>query len=278
MDADAGEWMFSAARARQDVHKLQRLLHTLDGSLRPEAVHALRTGTRRADAILQIVVSRRDGPCKRFQKGLKRVRRSAGTVRDWDVLIGLLQALPPANQPEPLRDLIEHLSRKRARAARRLHAALRRDRRNLVSGLNRLGDALAPGAARISRASWNMRTQAQAAERLRRLEQWPRLTAKTLHSFRVRAKHLRDTLHLGGSPRSRLLAEVTAVKDGLGDWHDWRVLSELAKKHPETADGPFAAQIAAAEKAKRTGALRQARAFQGFLRTVRPPHNESAIE
>jgi CHAD domain-containing protein len=59
----------------------------------PQHVHQLRVATRRADAALRIFedcLPRK--ACKRARKRLKRLRRAAGAVRDWDVFLADLQS------------------------------------------------------------------------------------------------------------------------------------------------------------------------------------------
>src|SRR4051812_43428548 len=60
----------------------------------PENVHQLRVATRRAGAALRIF--RHCLPAKIFKrarKRLRRLRRAAGEVRDWDVFLDRLKAL-----------------------------------------------------------------------------------------------------------------------------------------------------------------------------------------
>jgi CHAD domain-containing protein len=70
----------------------------------PENVHHLRVGTRRAAAALQIFRGNLPGKTfKQARKCLRRLRRAAGAVRDWDVFLQNLQAVskqrPDNEQP-----------------------------------------------------------------------------------------------------------------------------------------------------------------------------------
>lgn len=232
----------------------------------PEQVHALRTGTRRAEAILGVLSTTGNGPSRRFRKALKRVRRCAGTVRDWDVQLGFLRKFSTAENSEPLTGLIKTVSRKRSRAAQELHRTLDKEDEPLIAGLKAMEHTLGPESSPALQKSWSTKAASLAVERRHTLATWPRLNERTLHDFRIHVKDLRDTLLLGLSVRSRQMQQVTAIKDSLGEWHDWSVLSALAQKDKQMAALPFARRIAAVEKAKCAAALQQALAFRKFLR------------
>lgn len=67
---------------------------TLDGAANVECVHQLRTSTRRADAALELISDWLPQSTKdRVHKKLKQIRRSAGAVRDLDILVESLDLL-----------------------------------------------------------------------------------------------------------------------------------------------------------------------------------------
>src|SRR5437764_1326950 len=82
------------ARLQVVADYLPRALDEADRD--PENVHQLRVGTRRAAAALRIF--RQSLPAKAFKrarKRLRRLRRAAGAVRDWDVFLQDLKGLAP---------------------------------------------------------------------------------------------------------------------------------------------------------------------------------------
>jgi CHAD domain-containing protein len=260
--------MFAAGHARDELRRLHHLLHTLDEPMAPGQVHALRTGTRRAEAILHVIGVADAKHPRRFRKALQRLRQRAGAVRDLDVLLGFLQTLPPAGDPEPLATFKEIISKKRRRAAHKLRLTLKEDARHLIAGLQAMERTLAAGHPRTLQKRWNAKAARLAAEHRRTLAAWPRLNGTTLHDFRIQARQLRDTLLLSQSPAADELRQATAAKDSLGEWHDWSILSALAHKNKKMKAQPFVRQIAKIEKARREAALQQAMAFQEFLRNI----------
>lgn len=91
----------------QVVHDyLPLALHEADKD--PEYIHQLRVGTRRAGAALQIFsLCLPEKELRAARKQLKRVRRNAGSARDWDVfLMGLVSG---EKQPENRRPGIDFL-------------------------------------------------------------------------------------------------------------------------------------------------------------------------
>jgi CHAD domain-containing protein len=79
---------------------LPRVLHHADDD--PEHVHQLRVATRRADAALRIFQNcMPDKVYKASRRRLRRLRRSAGATRDWDVfLMDLRQRLKRNNSKD----------------------------------------------------------------------------------------------------------------------------------------------------------------------------------
>jgi CHAD domain-containing protein len=268
MVADAGGPVFASDYANDELRGLHHLLHNLDAPMEPAQVHALRTGTRRAEAILHVIGATGAAHPRRFRKALQRIRRSAGAVRDLDVLLGFLQTLPPAGNPAPLTRFMERISRKRDRAVRELRLTLKENARHLVGGLQAMEHTLAAGHSRISQKGWSAKAASLAAEHRRTLAAWPRLNEKTLHGFRIHARQLRDALLLDQSPAADELRQATAVKDSLGAWHDWSVLSAMARKGKKIASQPLVRRIATIEEARCAAALRKAMAFRQFLRAV----------
>jgi CHAD domain-containing protein len=87
----------------------------------------------------------------------------------------------------------------------------------------------------------SMATSLQIEQELR---EWPTLTDKNIHPFRLKVKELRYVLQLGQNSDSKLVAELGNVKDQIGLWHDWKELAAISSKVLDHGAGcPIAAQI-----------------------------------
>jgi CHAD domain-containing protein len=70
------------------------------------------------------------------------------------------------------------------------------------------------------------------------------VTNKNIHPFHLKVKELRNVLQLGQNSDSKLIAELGAVKDQVGLWHDWSELAAISSKVLDHGVGcPIAAQI-----------------------------------
>jgi CHAD domain-containing protein len=215
-----------------------------------EAVHHLRTGTRRVEATLD-TLAREAGAHglgrvaeearQRWLRLLKKVRRAAGTVRDLDVHRELLAEnyLPKESEstegtPAPAeselvgqaRALDHWLKSRRAAAAEALCATLD----DLVNRLLETEqEFMAAIAQRRSLASRSHRPAARLAleDYLRLVDAMPLLDKENLHDFRKGAKKAR---YIGESDESDPAAKAIAktikrVQDAIGEWHDWEVVA-----------------------------------------------------
>jgi CHAD domain-containing protein len=231
-----------------------------------EAVHHLRTGTRRVEATLE-TLAREAGARgldeateearQRWLRQLKKVRRAAGTVRDLDVHRELLadNFLPAADSaPDATaRQLAEATTSAAAGSgevtpitvqARALDSWLK-DRRStaaqaLCSTLgdhaNRLLDAEQQFIAAIEKRRSLLRRAHRPAVRLaledylRLMDAMPLLDKENLHDFRKGAKKARYVAESDDKDTAAqtLAKAVKRVQDAIGEWHDWVVVSEEA--------------------------------------------------
>ena len=57
----------------------------------------------------------------------------------------------------------------------------------------------------------------------------PRLNKTNLHPYRLKVKELQNILLMAEVPsRSRFVEDLGHVKDAIGEWHDWEVVSQEA--------------------------------------------------
>jgi CHAD domain-containing protein len=209
-----------------------------------KAVHAVRTGTRRMEALLQKVAE--DHPqAKGLRRALKgafkqlgRVRKAAGAVRDLDVQMDLAQEVADAmrfRKRAAAREeitgeyerLVRYLRQRRKRRGEDLDAELERSELEVERLLERIAGEIevltSQGASLLETArGWTRETAAKMGE----------LDEGNLHEYRKRTKAARYVAEEqeGSAVARRFAAELRRVQDVIGAWHDWALLSELARK------------------------------------------------
>jgi CHAD domain-containing protein len=203
----------------------------------PEAVHAVRTGSRRLQATLEAMLredaaSSLQQPAKEWLRQLKQVRRAAGTVRDLDVHRKLLEQWV-ADENSPLE-----------KQAGVLDAWLKARRKHLASDMQRkigkrtqeLEQRQTAFLAAIDSAPFDevrvpRSADAAALEQfVRAADDLPSLDAENLHDFRKATKKARYVAESGctGQGFSNVAKALKRVQDVIGDWHDWLCLSQEA--------------------------------------------------
>ena len=209
-----------------------------------KAVHAVRTGTRRLEAVLQKVGE--DHPqakglhraLKGVRKELSRIRKAAGAVRDLDVQMGLAEEVADAmrlRKRAPAREEItgeyerldRYLSRRRKRRGEDLDAELKKSELEVERSLERI-------AGEIEVLTSQGPTLLETARRWTRetAEKMGELDEENLHEYRKRTKAARYVAEEqeGSAVARRFAAGLRRVQDVIGEWHDWALLSELAAK------------------------------------------------
>src|ERR1700761_5646470 len=203
----------------------------------PEAVHALRTGSRRLQAMLEAmlhedVAASLQQSAKGWLRQLKQVRRAAGAVRDLDVHRKLLE------------HWIAHENGVLAKQAGVLDAWLKGRRKHLASAMQKkIGkrqeelkhrqtaflaalDSVPLSHVRVPRSA-----DAVALEQfVRAADAMPSLNAENLHDFRKATKKARYVAESGSTAEEyRSVAKaLKSIQDAIGDWHDWVCLSQEA--------------------------------------------------
>jgi CHAD domain-containing protein len=194
----------------------------------PEAVHRVRTGSRRLQAMIESTT-----PPDAFGKltkarlrQLKKIRRAAGPVRDLDVQRKLLEKWTGAEESSPRREqalaLDEWLKEQRNAQAKEMVEALRKPQQRLAElgplptfevGEN-AGGADAVAMDFFAKASYAM----------------PQLDAENLHDFRKAAKKARYIAEAGGAEPTSVGKAFKRVQDAIGEWHDWLCLQQDARE------------------------------------------------
>jgi len=253
------------ARLRELTAALKRNLEACAHDPEVEAVHNVRTGTRRIEAMLDTIVRElcpQSGDsagdeghtvgdaARKWLRLLKKIRRTAAEVRDLDVHRNLLKKwglltktdcaeagqLPAAAShaagADPMAqqagDLDAWLKHARVDHAQPLMKAA-------VKWSARLDDELASFEAAMEQAPLqraNSRSAAAVAlDAFARLStEIQRLHEGNLHDFRKGAKKARYMAESGGDdPQAGAVGKaLKKLQDEIGDWHDWLVLSEEA--------------------------------------------------
>jgi CHAD domain-containing protein len=203
----------------------------------PEAVHVLRTGSRRLQAMLEAML-REDAavsleqPAKGWLRQLKQVRRAAGPVRDLDVHRKLLEHwITHENGPLEkqagmldawLKGRRKHLAWDMQKKISKRQQELEQRQAAFLAAL----DAVPLDRVRVPRSA-----DAVALEQfVRAADAMPLLDAENLHDFRKATKKARYVAESGsaGEGCNNVAKALKRVQDAIGDWHDWVCLSQEA--------------------------------------------------
>ena len=239
-----------AAMLREKVSGLRERAGEALRSFDADAVHDARVATRRLTAALDLLEPRLPAkPRKKFARGLRKLRRALGPLRDLDVMLqhlaqtpgGTTSAAGAAWVASRLRDeqavMRQGLKKgKVSRAAAKLAAwdeledAVRRAESSAAASLSRavaeqLG-AFAARAERLAGAAAGDRSNGDGAA------EPAGMMHDDVHDLRVAGKRLRYTLELAaplglGLPKS-VGRDFKALQEALGLWHDYAVLTARA--------------------------------------------------
>jgi CHAD domain-containing protein len=208
-----------------------------------KAVHTVRTGSRRLEALLRKVLEDHRGAAglhREAEKALKQldtIRRLAGSVRDLDVQRKLAEetkdemsarrsAAVRENVAKEYERLDGYLKRRRERGADALREGLTKRELKVERALERTAEEMkelaanAPSAL-VTARRWTQRSAAKMGE----------LHAGNLHDFRKRTKAARYVAELQKESLAakRFARELRGVQDAIGEWHDWELLSQVVK-------------------------------------------------
>lgn len=205
-----------------------------------EAVHDMRVATRRLRAMLEVLGAAVYDPDEvaRLRRGLRRLARALGAVRDVEVWIesvmDFAKQLEPDAQPGVVA-LLQELGRRREEGRRDLMTELEHRRTaKLLARLERFvchvgagvrADAVAPGGRPLrvrdvaGSALWARLEEVQAFAPI-----MPEASIVLLHELRIACKHLRYTLELFGDALTdqakALRDDLVRAQDHLGALHD----------------------------------------------------------
>ncbi len=214
---------------KKPLSKLRKLLKKMPKQPTPEQVHDLRTNTRRVEASLKALQLDRKGQGKQVLKTLTPVRKRAGDVRDMDVLTAFAATLACDGEQQAVVPILEYLGETRFQAARKLHKSVAQRRQFANKRLKQCSRIITKNLDGSQFPDeWRANATADALELSGEVAGWPRLTNENLHPFRLKVKELRNVLKMAGE-KGELVDRLGEVKDAIGEWHDWTVLSSMAK-------------------------------------------------
>lgn len=215
---------------------------------RKKSVHQLRTATRRIEAQLQLLslfdhIPSDSKQREKAERLLKQLRRAAGRVRDLDVQRDLLaeESSPDKHTPKPIvseaRDLRRALKRKRDAEADTLLKLLKKRETKFGDIFRDLLGTLEPAESLALTEpqliavvnDWYTRTRAH------KLGDTPAEdNTDQLHSIRKDAKlarYLAESAPESATSARRIAAQFEALQQAGGNWHDFLLLSEVARNH-----------------------------------------------
>jgi CHAD domain-containing protein len=249
---------------QERVTSLTEALLVCRSSQKGNEVHRLRSATRRMEAQLILLELSQILPpdmiqAHRVRKRLKTVRRAAGSVRDLDVQVKLidqteseLQNGVHENQMRlAARKISEHLQQKREHEASRLERILRREGTKLTTALHELESEVrliqksaVPTKQLVtrieswfcankllSRHSFSSRPGQNDGSRDVRVAE--SMNIEKFHKIRKMAKlsrYMLEALPRRSLAAKQLTSQFEAIQEAGGHWHDWLLLEQTAAK------------------------------------------------
>ena len=250
--------MVRAAKSTRPVHTLNDAIQSLEAAVlvcyatpKKKPVHQVRTWTRRVEAQLELIAQLPDAPAAGKQRDralriLKKLRRTAGDVRDLDVERDLIaqetrKKQDPSQTDRTLhkqaRKLRRELKQRRHREADSLRSLLKKIRKELPAVLQVLRAKFAPvNEAALSEpelltlvGDWYARSSPQQPSLIGK--------SKALHAVRKCAKLARymvaptsKSTGRASTNAQRLSYYFEALQHTGGEWHDLLQLQKLAAK------------------------------------------------
>ncbi len=258
---------------REHVTALEAAITLCFAEPAPKPVHRLRTSTRRIEAQLMLLellpaLPPHEKDTRKARRLLRKLRRAAGQVRDIDVQSDLIAAETPEDAPKSIqkksRQLREALERQRTAAAQRLIQILKKHQAKLALTLESLLATLAPAEpltlapTQLSALIHSWFTQNMPNEPVSDPDD-----PEHLHAIRKTAKlarYLAENAPKSARTPRKLARTFESVQQAGGDWHDWLILStiardELGKSSPLTESFAKKCQSALRTYRKRLEAL-----------------------
>jgi len=227
-------------QSRAVFQKLERDLVKLSSKPQAESVHRFRTGTRRLQMLLGELSPKLDRSEKKLLKLLGRIRKRAGNVRDLDVQLAALRGFKVPREPRRKTQLVDNLIELRRQQEKKLRKVVDKETiREIRKRLHRAAKRFRAETARDPLA-----LAKSMADRLDRAHQ--PLTEAVLHQYRIMTKRARYAAEfaLTSNESKQFIAQIRAIQDAVGDWHDWLILSQTARENlGDVHESPLVAEL-----------------------------------
>jgi CHAD domain-containing protein len=217
----------------EQAEALERALAASLSNASAEAIHQLRTKIRRFEAQIMLITQSRKQPedhheCKKLLRHLKRLRRSAGKLRDLDVQRDLITANVIKGTARDARMLARSLKYRRDQQsvnflnlAQRLKPKVSEELSGLLSALSSADNIELPVTLVISSAQrwFTSRSRSYGSE-------------DHLHTIRKAAKIARYMCETvpGSAAAQRIASQFENIQDKGGEWHDWLEVTRTSRE------------------------------------------------
>jgi len=219
---------------RQHLTELEAaILLCLDNPTK-KPVHRLRTMTRRVEAQFTLLAALRvphihEEDAQKARRLLKKLRRAAAQVRDLDVQDDLIAENTPPKAREDATKLRGKFQQQRSKAADQLQKSLQKYHTKLTDTLEALLKTLETDEAPIltSTELSTLTTDWFASK-----APAPTEDPDDLHTIRKTAKiarYLAENAPKQARMPRKLATEFESLQQIGGEWHDWLILSEIAR-------------------------------------------------
>ena len=223
-------------RARNQIlfTRVSRLLGVTSKAANEEPVHQLRSTIRRLEAVLQTLLTSSERN-RKLSKKLKKIRKRAGRVRDFDVQLNALKTIEIGAKGKHKGRIASTLEKKRHRQAEKLAEQLSgEDLPDLRLQLRQKAALVRAAATAAERKGSRGARPVDTALRMfgRLVKNMPQLNEQNLHEFRTECKHLRYVAEIeGNDPIAKEIAKtLEPLQDAIGEWHDWVLLLEASEE------------------------------------------------
>src|SRR5215831_16683391 len=224
-----------ADQIEKPARKLRKLIKGMESTPTPAEIHKFRTNCRRIETTLDVLSLDSKGIGRRISRGISKLRKRAGKIRDIDVLTDYLVAMKhPTSERDCHVRVLEYLGGRRRKYVKDFDDARKQYRSQLRRGLKRISKKIekvsredANGGARAHSVSSKL--AATALTKISELKDPPRLQRSKLHPYRLKVKELRNLLQMAaGTEQLQFTDRLGDVKDAIGEWHDWEVHVAMA--------------------------------------------------
>ena len=222
-------------RLNKPIQRLRKFFKKAPKRPTVDQIHRLRTSSRRFEAELEALGLSSGRNERRVLPDVQKIRKRAGKIRDLDVLTGHLLKLDVDGEQDCIVELVEAFGVKRAKQAKKLRKLVLRNRSQLRRRLKQSSRMLDELLSKVEDADSGSQPATEVAANALRLagdlKTPARLTKSNLHPYRLKVKALQYVLQLSDeAEQQEFIDKLRAVKDAIGEWHDWEELIAIAKE------------------------------------------------